>query len=245
MPIRYIIPTMNLLLTQIPNDLYKGIFPDFGILSQLDLQTDYEISNAHAAWDGLIIILIPAMIYLSWRGFKKWVIFRKQLKVNSLMKEFAGKDSFWNKELMKTMAENLFHEVQSAWLHSNFKPLAPLLTDKLKMEWQDTWQQMKLCDYVFIVGKIDVRSVTIISVEDHFDDNRDRFKVEVSGYIKRYVKNKPDGSMLVRTSHDFDEFMDIYSFVRYNDQWLLDEIDHSTTIREVILAKNKNHHLLN
>lgn len=237
---------MNLITQQFIITEYQGIFPDFGILDILIYQyTPDDIARAHQAWDGFLIILIPALIYLSWRGFKKWVIYRKQSKVNALIREFSKNDPLWNKESMKSMSENLFYEVQHAWLYSNFKPLAPLLTDKLKMEWQDTWQQMKLCDYIFIVGKIDVRSVHIISVEDHFDDNRDKFRVEISGYIKRYVKNKPDGSLLVRSSSDYDEFMDIYSFVRLNDQWLLDDIDHSTSIREVLLSKSKNHHLLN
>ncbi len=223
---------------------YPGYFPDFGMLKYLIYQyTDYDVPRAHAVWDGLCIVIIPFLMVLVWRGLKKGIVIYKRWKVTKLIHHFSEKDPIWNKNTMVEMAENLFYQVQSAWFSNSFRSLAPVLTDKIKLEWQETWKLMRLNHYKFMVGQIDVRSVNIISVEDHFDNNRDKFQVEISGYIKRYVKNKPDGTLFVRSSSDYEEFTDIYSFVRFDDDWLLDGIHHSAKIDDILNTKNKDYHI--
>ena len=225
---------------------YPGYLPDFGILKHLIYQyTENDISRAHAAWDGFWFVAIPFLLVLFIKFCKKLLVKIKRQKVIKLINGFAENDPFWNSKAMHTMSKDLFYEVQYAWFNNDFKDLAPMLSDKLKFEWQETWKIMKINNYKFVVGKIDVKNVNIISVEDHFDNNKDKFNVEVSGYIKRYVKNKPDDSLLARSASDIDGFIDIYSFIRQDDQWLLDEIHHGAKFVDIFRFENKDYNQLN
>jgi hypothetical protein len=233
---------MNLSFIPLLAPDYPGIFPDFGILDLLIYAyTDKEISRAHSAWDGFCIVFIPTFIFVSWRITRRLMILSKRWKVDKLLKTFEEKDPFWNKMMMREMAENLFHQVQEAWFTNSFRSLAPVLTDKIKLEWQETWKQLLLNQYVFVVGNIDIRRVNIISVEDHLDNNQDKFQVEISGYIKRYVKDKHQGDVLYRGKTGYEAFTDIYSFIRYDDQWLLDGIHHGANLKHIMSLKNKDY----
>jgi len=236
---------MNLLFTFPLLSDYYNFIPDFGFLNFLVYarNSDVDIENARQCWDGFWIVMLPFLLVLSYRFSKKLVICLKKQKVNKRVQSFAKKDPFWNINAMRKIARSLFYEVQSAWFNNNFKPLAPMLIDNIKFEWQETWKIMQKNNYKFLVGKIDIRNVNIISVEDHFDDNRDKFKVEISGYIKRYVKNKPNDAWFSRSPSDYEEFTDIYSFVRNDDEWLLDDIHHDAKFTEIMSFRSKNYHM--
>jgi hypothetical protein len=223
---------------------YPGYFPDFGLLKYLIYQyTETDISRAHAAWDGICIVAIPILIIVGWLITKKILILLKRQKVKNTLALFSQRDPFWNEYKMKELSEELFNNVQYAWMKREFKTLAPWLTDKIKMEWQSTFSIMQQMNYVFVAGNIDIRRTTIISVEDHLDDNQDKFKIEISGYMKRYVKNKENNSLFIKETSELKAFTDIYSFIRSGDQWLLDDIDHKANLAKILKARNKDFHL--
>jgi hypothetical protein len=230
---------MNLPLISFVKVDYPGYFPDFGILPRLVyIYTEKDLSNAHAMWDGLCLVFIPLFILCLVLVGRKLLIKWKRKQVLHFIQRFSVGDPFWDEIKMKETAVSMFQQVQYAWMRNEFRSIAPWISDRLKMEWQHTWLTLRQLNYAFLAGKIDITRVTIIAVEDHLNTYQHKFKVEISGYIKRYFKDGNTNLLVHKNTMELQAFTDIYTFVRGDDQWLLDGVHYSANFGHIMLAKN-------
>jgi hypothetical protein len=216
---------------------YSGYFPDFGLMHQIQISyaQSTPIENLHAAWDGFWVVMGPVLVYMLYYLAKRVILHRKRQQVLQFIQNFALNDPFWNAATMKNISTQMFIDVQYAWMKNEFRHIGPWLSDQLKNEWQDLWVSMQNNDYAFFVSAIDIQRVTIIAAEDYLDDNKDTFKVEISGYIKRYIKNRSTNQLALNHDPGLKSFTDIYTFIRREDQWLLNHIQYEANFGDILL----------
>ncbi len=203
-----------------------------------------RLEQLYAAYNGFLVVIIPIALYVCWLIVKKvWLMIRKT-RVKNYIQTFSTNDYFWNEKRMIEKAKEMFISVQKAWTRNEFVPLAPQLTDKLKMEWQEIWLRMRRRKYMFACSVIDIKRITIIGVIDHFDNHQDRFKVEITGYVRRYLRDNRQKMLTENSTTGLQKVTDIYSFIRYDDQWLLDGVHYSANFTDMVLAKTRNYHSL-
>jgi hypothetical protein len=216
---------------------YTGYVPDFGLLEQISNTYETPIESLHGAWDGFWIVMTPIGLYLLYYFTKKLLIARKRKKVLQFIHQFSITDPFWNAAVMKNIATSMFIDVQYAWMKLEFRNIVPWLSDSIKTEWQHLLATMQKNDYAFFVSSIDIKRVTIIAAEDYMDDAKDQFKVEITGYIKRYVKIKTSNQLALHQDPSLKAFTDIYTFIRQENQWKLLHIQHEANIGDILFAK--------
>jgi predicted lipid-binding transport protein (Tim44 family) len=164
---------------------------------------------------------------------------RKQ-KVSKLIREFGKNDSFWNEEKMLVLGKLIFTSVQRAWWKSDFKEIGMFLTDGLKEEWIGTWVNFKKMNYVFHCRIIRIERVTVIAAEDYSDDTKDSFTLEISAELIRYLKIDRTKQLAPHNTANAKHVTDIYTFIRKDNQWLLDKINYSADLTEIFKYRPTN-----
>jgi predicted lipid-binding transport protein (Tim44 family) len=192
-----------------------------------------------ALWLGGIILLgvLGLIIWLTWMNARYEV---KKQKVRQFLKEFEKKDRFWNEKEMLLIGKQIFTNVQKAWLQNDFKEIGNHLTERAKNEWTDTWLQMKNMDYVFHCRIVRIERVTIIAAEDHADDSKDNFTVEISAELIRYLKIDGTNQLAPHNTAFKTHITDIYTFIRKDNQWLLDKINYTADLTEIFKYRSTN-----
>jgi predicted lipid-binding transport protein (Tim44 family) len=193
-------------------------------------------NDQESLWNGMYIsigIFIPVIILMLWLYIRKKTKADRVFRVKEMIHRFSKSDPFWNEIQMRKLGKDMFHMVMHAWSKNDSKKIGPFLTDRLKKEWRDNWTNMIANGYVFVYNQIFVESVTVIGAQDFPDDSKDSFSVEISGYVKRYLEHKQSGTIVPKHGNELDNFMDIYTFVRVENEWLLNEIHPGAKFKDI------------
>ncbi|MCL5774228.1 MAG: hypothetical protein M1536_07620, partial [Firmicutes bacterium] len=73
----------------------------------------------------------------------------------------------------------------------------------------------------------------IIGVKDFRDDSKDRFWVHIEGSMIDYIVDDETGSLLSGDTSKPESFSEIWSFIRGEKDWVLDEINQKAGIMEI------------
>jgi hypothetical protein len=76
-----------------------------------------------------------------------------------------------------------------------------------------------------------------IGMEDHEGKVQDTFTVYIKGKMVDYIVSDKTGRIYTNSSKSSKLFVDLYYFVRNNDNWLLDKIDNNVTLGKILKAK--------
>ena len=78
----------------------------------------------------------------------------------------------------------------------------------------------------------------IIGCEDYKDDSKDRYIAYIKGNILDYTIHDSTGEILKNPDKTIEKFSDTYHFVRGKKNWILEDIDNSVSLLDIVTARN-------
>jgi hypothetical protein len=186
-------------------------------------------------WMFSLVIIAPVFILFLAYALRIY----KELKASYFVKQFAKKDPVWNEQKILDKAEVMFYAVNNAWLEMNFTPVLPFVTENIKLEWIQVLKSMKKDRLLYNYSKVKLDEIVIIGAMDDVDNNRDWVQVKISGYMRRYFRYQETNRLTEYSSPGYDFFSDLYTFKRYEDEWLLDKIEYFAGFTKIMTSTIK------
>ena len=97
------------------------------------------------------------------------------------------------------------------------------------------WQKVK--HEQNIIEDITIKKTEIIGFEDRLGKDNDSFTVYIKGRLLVYTISDKTQKIYTNKDKSKTAFVDLYYFVRQNDQWYLDKIDNDVTLGKIFKAK--------
>ncbi len=184
---------------------------------------------------GYLIALILAVLIGVALGV---MLSRKKKASRKVILESSTFDMFWDVDAMEKYAYQTFLLIQDAWEKRNMDLVKDIVTERLYIDLKEKLNLMKRKREVNVLESVSVRSVDIIGANDFLDDKKDSYVVNIDGNMVDYIVDERSGKLLYDTKRTSQAFADIYRFVRYDNSWLLDSVENSVTIWNVVTTKN-------
>ncbi|WP_018342430.1 TIM44-like domain-containing protein [Cytophaga aurantiaca] len=175
---------------------------------------------------GIVVGTIPALLKL------------KSLFAAKIITHASNKDSVWNADELKKHTEKIFYAMQKAWESRNMDLVKKQVTVKLYEDYKLLLAQMLKNREKNMLSFITIDAITIIGSEDFKDDSKDRFVAYIKGTMLDYTINERSNEITENPNRDTAPFSDTYHFVRNNNTWLLEEINNTVRIEDIVLTKN-------
>lgn len=147
-------------------------------------------------------------------------------------------DAFWNLDDMKLHAEKTFYEMQEAWENRDIDKEKKSISVEFYEKYRLELENMKERNEKNIIRDINLEEIKIIGCEDYKDDCKDKFTAYLSGTILDYTILETTGEVIKNREKTREKFSDTYHFIRNKNKWILDNIDNSVSLKDIVLAKN-------
>lgn len=154
------------------------------------------------------------------------------------MSQIIGSDSFWDFDEMKLNARRTFYNVQAAWENRDIDQVKDYITPELYEKYKVMLGDMTEKHEKNIISCIDITETKIIGCEDYKDDSKDRYIAYIKGTILDYTILDTTGEIIKNPDRTTEKFSDTYHFVRGKKSWILEEIDNSVSLLDIVKAKN-------
>ena len=150
----------------------------------------------------------------------------------------SSPDDIWRIDNLEETAKNAFYNFQKAWMEKDLSSLSNFVTQRFYDE-QNANLVNSLPGYKQnIIECIQIKSIKIIACRDYIDNSFDSFTANIKGSLIDYTINKKSKKILSGSSTEFEKFTDSYTFLRYNNQWLLDEVENDPMLGHFLNSKN-------
>jgi hypothetical protein len=164
-------------------------------------------------------------------------IYRKNKKAKQLISEISSQDTTWNYDQMIEYANDIFLRMQNAWMERNMDLVKDIVTERLYLDYQKQLDWQKVKHEQNRLEDIEIKKSRIIGMEDHEGKVQDTFTVYIKGKMVDYIVSDKTGRIYTNSSKSTKLFVDLYFFIRNNDNWLLDKIDNNVTLGKILKAK--------
>lgn len=179
----------------------------------------------------IFIILLPFI--LIYAAVVSIVTARKKNKAKSLAQKLEITDSVWNQRTMSARAEEVFLNVQKAWMERNMDLAKDYITDRLYTNYKFQTDDMLKRGVKNYMQDIQVKDVAIFSIEDYKDNNKDSFSAKISGTMLDYELSEATDVVTKGDRNKSHFFEDIYTFVRQGNTWLADAIHNDASLSDI------------
>ncbi len=152
-----------------------------------------------------------------------WQTTKRARKAKKLMKQMAESDNAWLFGDMKSVVEECFHAVQTAWSNLDMTPAASYMTEKLREEWQTMLNWMKYRDEQNVLEDIRLVKALPVAVYDDTDNTKDQVWFYIKGKMVDYTINKSTHAK-IGGSRSPSSFVEYWQFVRRDGHWVLNRI---------------------
>ena len=156
----------------------------------------------------------------------------------NILTHASNKDTLWDSNHLKTHARRTFYKMQEAWQNRNIHFVKSLITPELYEMYKTMLEEMEERGEKNMLSRIDITETTIIGCEDFKDDSKDRYIAFIKGTMLDYVIHEPSKNILINPEKKIGTFSDTYHFVRINNHWILEKIDNTVTVLDIIGIKN-------
>ena len=173
------------------------------------------------------ILLLPFFILYS--GVLTFFAVMKNRQAKKLLARLALHDEAWDIEALRQRVEKAYFSIQYAWRVRNLEPSRQYMSERLFAEHQE---KLATRGPGLVMKDISLDSVRILQVLDRRDDAEDSFVALIRGSMVDHRKDQ-QGEIIegLRGKHAFTE---LWTFKREPHGWVLDEIDHSASVSEVL-----------
>lgn len=128
--------------------------------------------------------------------------------------------------------------MQQAWQTQNMDKVKHLVTPELYQNYQLMLTEMKKKGERNFIKDIEFTDINIISCEDFKDNSKDRYVAHIKGNLLDYTVHEPTKKIIKNADQTRENFTDTYHFVRSNNSWILEHIDNSVSLWDIIRLKN-------
>jgi len=179
---------------------------------------------------GLIIGLINLALI-------SYFIYHKNKKAKKVISQIHNEDTFWDYDKMIDFTNDTFLRMQHAWMERNMDLVKDIVTERLYLDYQKKLNWQKVKHEQNIIEDITIKKTEIIGFEDRLGKDNDSFTVYIKGRLLDYTISDKTQKIYTNKDKSKTAFVDLYYFVRQNDQWYLDKIDNDVTLGKIIKAK--------
>lgn len=183
----------------------------------------------------LIFILTPFLIAYSIIVSIK--LKNKQIKVKDLTAQLAKADKIWDYRNMMSSVEQIFFKVQDAWMQRNQDLAKEVMSDRIYQKHKLQTDEMIANGTKNMLAKINMEEIMIISVSDYKDNSEDTFSAYIKGSMIDYTIDDKNNAVISGSNAKTEEFKEIWTFIRNNNKWVLDEIDQNVTLGDINNSK--------
>ena len=145
-------------------------------------------------------------------------LLRREKRAAQLLATAADKDIIWDPEALQLQVRMMFYKVRAALENKDLSGLKDYTTAVFLNSFQET------VDKVRTDISPEMTEARIVCCQDLKDNDEDKFVGYISGVMTDVLKT---------------EFSEMYYFVRQNNYWLLDRIDHRPGIFTLLFAVNR------
>lgn len=204
--------------------------------AQTTVQADSASGNGISIYTTFLILAVIAIAAIF--GTIPLLTKLKSHFAAKVMTHASNKDTFWNAAELKKHAERTFYEIQDAWENRNMAKVKDKVDENLYSEYTTLLAPMIARHEKNILSQIQIDEIRIIGCEDHIDNSKDRYIAYIQGRLLNYVINEDTQEIIKNPSKTLSNFSDSYHFVRNNNNWILEIIDKTVTIQDIIQSKN-------
>ncbi|NVO04377.1 MAG: TIM44-like domain-containing protein [Bacteroidetes bacterium] len=187
-------------------------------------------------WD--LIIYIGFIVFGTFSGIVTTLLVWKSEFSKRILHKIAGADPMWNFEDMKLYARQTFYKIQDAWENRDIDRVKDIVTPELYDKYKIMLDDMKARGEKNIIGNMNITNTSLIGCQDYKDDSMDRYVTYIKGTILDYTILEPSNEIIKNPNKTEENFSDTYHFVRNGNVWLLEDIDNSVSLWDIISTKN-------
>ena len=170
----------------------------------------------------------------------KGAIVKKNERARSLLEKIDDNDPLWDRDAIHARIEEIYFAVQYAWTRRDQSRARAYMSSRIYKKHKAQTDAMKSDGLINKLKRVNLEDVKIIGVFDSPNDNKDRLKALIYGGMIDYMWNEKDETIVNGTT-EYKHFMEIWNFVRKEDDWVLDEIEQSVDAQSVKNAKVYSH----
>ncbi len=166
------------------------------------------------------------------------MILWKRRSKSGLLRKLFPSDVIWDSEQLKLNSNRTFLQVQDAWEHRDIDQVKDLLTSELHRRYKAMTEHMTENGELNIIRDVKITENLIIRGEYPADSN-DRYIARISGTLVDYTINESTRETIKNKDRKPARFSDTYHFVKYGNDWLLEDIDNSVNLWELLKTRKQ------
>jgi hypothetical protein len=155
---------------------------------------------------------------------------KKTNEVKALTEKISVSDSLWNHRHLMSTTRLVFMQVQKAWAERNQKLVKDVMTKKIYEKHKAQTDEMIAAGKKNILEQIKISRIVIISISDYKDNSKDSFSAYIDASMIDYTIDEKTSEVLSGDNSDPHSFSEIWTFLREDDNWKLDEISTDTSL---------------
>lgn len=200
----------------------------------------YSMARAGGGWSDsgswiLQIILFPfALVYVIILNSK---LKKKSKKVKELTEQLAKEDAIWNYRNLMSTSRIAFMRVQKAWMERNQDLVKDIMTQKIYNKHKSQTDEMIANETKNILEDIKISEIVIVSISDYKDDSKDSFSAYISASMIDYIVDLKTSKVISGDNSDSNSFSEIWTFLREDDKWKLEEINKNASFKYIDNSK--------
>jgi predicted lipid-binding transport protein (Tim44 family) len=181
----------------------------------------------------MILAFILAPFFLIYSAIMTAIMEQKRNKVKKLTRQLEKEDKMWNYRYMTSQVEKIFFKVQEAWMKRDQNISKDLMSERIFNKHKMQTDLMVEEGRINVLSKINIKEITIFSIEDYKNDEFDTFSAFIIGSMIDYDIDEKTQNILNGSDSEIDNFKEIWTFIRRGNKWVLDEIDQNVTIGDI------------
>lgn len=187
---------------------------------------------------GLLSWLVALPVAIVYTVILTWLLGIKHRK-SRLTLQKAAKDAIWEFDSIKARIEEVYFQVQRAWMARDQELARDCMSDRLHRKHKLQTDAMIANGTVNMLEDINLLSATLVEVLDFQDDSKDQFWVHIEGSMIDYTVKESSGAVVRGDQKKRELFTELWKFVRVNDRWVLDEIDQEVGISDLAFMRSR------
>lgn len=184
---------------------------------------------------GLVVILYPLL--LVYAGIVTWLLRRKSREARAAL-ALAARDKAWDPDELKARIEQVFFKVQNAWTLRNQDLARDCMSERLYRKHKLQTDQMIQDGTRNILECVNLSKATIVEIADFRDNAKDRLWACMEGSMIDYHIRLSTGAVAKGSKDKPEDFRELWKFIRTPQGWVLDEIDQSVDLSDLMGFKS-------
>jgi hypothetical protein len=182
---------------------------------------------------GGVINLILYPLFIGYSLFVSYLVFKKNRESQQAL-ERAKVDQAWDPESIKDRIRDVFYKVQEAWMARDQRIAKKCLSPRLFDDHKRQTDEMLMNHTKNVLEDIHLNRARIVEVLDYDDNSKDQFWVHIEGSMIDYTINDKTGDVVKGNRKKAESFKELWKFVRADHGWVLDEIDSSVQLTDLL-----------